>query len=451
MAATKSTPVTATVAELPESRVKIEAQVSAEEIGRRIDQSARKLGREFKLPGFRKGKVPPQLVIKQIGREAVLDEAIRESLSRWYVAALAATDVVPIGDPDVDLGDLPAEGEPLSFTIEIGVRPVATLGEYKGVEAPKKDAAATDAQIDAEVQQLRERMARLETVGRAAGDGDFVVMDYEGSIDGELFEGGAGRDQMVEIGSGQLIPGFEEQLKGASAGDEVKVELTFPEDYQAEHLAAKDAVFAVTVKEIKAKELPELDDDFASDAAGFDSLEELREDIGKKISEAAEQRVENEYREAVLDAVVAGATVELPDALITARAKEMWERMMHSLSHQGISREMYMQISGQDEDAVLEQARPDAEQALRRDSVIAAVVQAEGIEPSDGDVLDVLQASAAQEKIAVEKLRDKLEQQGRLGEIKDDLAQRQALDFLVEHATAVPAPADEPADAPAEG
>ncbi len=449
MAATKSTPVTATVAELPESRVKIEAQVSAEEIGRRIDQSARKLGREFKLPGFRKGKVPPQLVIKQIGREAVLDEAIRESLSRWYVAALAATDVVPIGDPDVDLGDLPAEGEALSFTIEIGVRPVATLGDYKGVEAPRKDAAATDEQIDAEVQQLRERMARLETVERAAGDGDFVVMDYEGSIDGELFEGGAGRDQMVEIGSGQLIPGFEEQLKGSSAGDEVQVELTFPEDYQAEHLASKDAVFAVTVKEIKAKELPELDDDFASDAAGFDSLDELREDIGKKISEAAEQRVENEYREAVLDAVVANATVELPDALVTARAKEMWERMMHSLSHQGISREMYMQISGQDEDAVLEQARPDAEQALRRDSVIAAVVQAEGIEPSDGDVLDVLQASAAQEKIAVEKLRDKLEQQGRLGEIRDDLAQRQALDLLVEHATAVPAPADEPeADEP---
>jgi len=457
MAVTKSTPVTATVSELPESRVKIEAQVSAEEIGRRIDQSARKLGREFKLPGFRKGKVPPQLVIKQIGREAVLDEAIRESLSRWYVAALDASDVVPVGDPDVDLGDLPAEGEPLSFTIEIGVRPVATLGEYKGVEAPKKDAAASDEQIDAEITQLRERMARLETVERAAAEGDYVVMDYEGSIDGELFEGGAGRDQMIEIGSGQLIPGFEEQLKGASAGDEVKVELTFPDDYQAEHLAGKDAVFAVTVKEIKAKELPELDDDFASDAAGFDSLAELREDLGKKISEAAEQRVENEYREAVLDAVVAGATVEIPDALVDARAKEMWERMLHSLSHQGISREMYMQISGQDEEAVLEQARPDAEQALRRDSVIAAVVAAESIEPSDGDVLDVLQASAAQEKLAVEKLRDKLEQQGRLGEIKDDLAQRQALDFLVEHAKPVPAPADEPeapadeAEAPAEG
>ncbi|WP_372790196.1 trigger factor [Paraconexibacter sp.] len=444
MAATTST-VTATVTELPESRVKIEAQVASDEISRRIDQYARKLGRDFKLPGFRKGKVPPALVIKQVGREAVLDEAIRSEIGRWYVQALEASGVVPVGDPALDLGDLPADGEALSFTVEIGVRPVATLGTYKGVEAPKADPAPTDEQIDAEVEQLRQRMARLETVERAADTGDFVVMDYEGSIDGELFEGGAGRDQMVEIGSGQLIPGFEDQLKGASAGDAVTVELTFPEDYQAEHLAGKAATFAVTVKEIKAKELPELDDDFASDAAGFDTMAELREDLASKLREGAEQRAENDYREAVLDAVVAQATVEVPDHLVEARAKEMWERMLHSLSHQGISREMYMQISGQDEEAVLEQAKPDAEVALRRDAVIAAVVEAEGIEPSDGDVLDILQASAARENMAVEKLRDKLEQQGRLGEIKDDLRQRQALDLLVEHATPVPAPAAEPA------
>ncbi len=444
MAATTST-VTATVTELPESRVKIEAQVPSDEIARRLDQHARKLGREFKLPGFRKGKVPSALVIKQVGREAVLDEAIRSEIGRWYVQALEASGVVPVGDPALDLGDMPAEGESLHFTVEIGVRPVATLGGYKGVEAPKADPTPTDEAIDAEVQQLRERMARLETVDRAADSGDFVVMDYEGSIDGELFEGGAGRDQMIELGSGQLIPGFEDQLKGVSAGDEVTVELTFPEDYQAEHLAGKSASFAVTVKEIKAKELPELDDDFASDAAGFDTIAELREDMANKLKEGAEQRAENDYREAVLDAVVAQASVDVPDHLIEARAKEMWERMMHSLSHQGISREMYMQISGQDEESVLEQAKPDAEIALRRDAVIAAVVEAEGIEPSDGDVLDVLQASAAQEKMAVEKLRDKLEQQGRLGEIKDDLRQRQALDLLVEHATAVPAPPPEPA------
>jgi trigger factor len=183
MAATTET-ITATVTELPESRVKIEAQVAPDEISRRVDQTARKLGREFKLPGFRKGKVPPALVIKQIGREAVLDEAIRDALSRWYVQALDVSGVVPVGDPDLDLGDLPGEGEPLGFTIEIGVRPVAKLGEYKGVEAAKPSAEPTDEAIDAEIDQMRQRMARLETVERAADEGDFVVMDYVGSIDG---------------------------------------------------------------------------------------------------------------------------------------------------------------------------------------------------------------------------------------------------------------------------
>lgn len=449
MAATTDT-VTATVTELPESRVKIEAQVAPDEISRRVEQTARKLGKDFRLPGFRKGKVPPALVIKQVGRDAVLDEAIRDSLSRWYLQAIDASGVVPVGDPDLDLGELPAEGEALSFTVEIGVRPTATLGEYKGVEAPKPDPKPTDEQIDAEIEQLRERMARLETVERAADTGDFVVMDFEGSIDGELFEGGTGRDQMIEIGSGQLIPGFEEQLKGASAGDELTVTVTFPEDYQAEHLAGKEASFAVTVKEVKAKELPELDDDFASDAAGFDSLAELREDVAKKLQEAAESRAEGQFREAVLDAVVANATVEIPDALVQARAKELWERMLHSLSHQGISREMYLQISGTNEEDVIAQAAPDAEQGLKREAVIAAVVEAESIEVADGDVLDALQASAARENMKVEKLRDRLEQQGRLDDVRDDLAQRRAVDFLVEQATPVDAPAEPAGDDAAE-
>lgn len=449
MAATTDT-VTATVTELPESRVKIEAQVAPDEISRRVEQTARKLGKDFRLPGFRKGKVPPALVIKQVGREAVLDEAIRDSLSRWYLQAIDASGVVPVGDPDLDLGELPGEGESLSFTVEIGVRPTATLGDYKGVEAPKPDPTPTDEQIDAEIEQLRERMARLETVERAADAGDFVVMDFEGSIDGELFEGGAGRDQMIEIGSGQLIPGFEDQLKGASAGDDLTVTVTFPEDYQAEHLAGKEASFAVTVKEVKAKELPELDDEFAENAAGFDSLAELRADVAKKLQEAAENRAEGQYREAVLDAVVANATVEIPDALVQARAKELWERMLHSLSHQGISREMYLQISGTTEEDVIAQAAPDAEQGLKREAVIAAVVEAESIEVADGDLLDALQASAARENMKVEKLRDRLEQQGRLDDVRDDLAQRRAVDFLVEQATPVDAPAEPAGDDAAE-
>jgi trigger factor len=429
--------VKTTVTELPESRVRVQAEVPADEVERRVQDTARRLGRDLKMPGFRKGKVPPPIVIQRVGREYVLDETVRGTLGRWYVEALDASGVHPVGEPDVDLGDLPSPGEALTFTIEIGVRPVAQLGDYKGVDAPRREPEASDELIQAELDSLRERAASLDTVEEPAGEGDFVVMDYVGSIDGEPFEGGEGRDQLLELGSGRLIPGFEEQLTGASAGDERTVDVTFPDDYGAEHLAGKAAQFAVTVKEIKRKSLPELDDEFASDHAGFDTLDELKEDIAAKLREADEQRADAEYREAVLDAVVAGATVDVPAALVDARARELWERMLHSLGHQGISKDAYLQISGKAEDEILDEAKPDAEQALRREAVIAAVIEAEGIEPSDGDVLAALQASATRESTTPEKLRQRLESAGRLDDLRDDLAQRAAIDLIVEHANPI--------------
>jgi trigger factor len=264
-------------------------------------------------------------------------------------------------------------------------------------------------------------------------------MDYVGSIEGENFEGGEGRDQMVELGTGRLIPGFEEQLEGAAAGEERTVSLEFPEDYGAEHLQGKPAEFAVTIKEVKRKHLPELDDEFALEAGGFDSIDELREDILGRLREAEESKVEGEYREAVLDAVADKATVQIPEALAQARSAELWERMVHSLSHQGINKEMYLQISGKTEEEILEEAKPDAEKALRREAVLAAVIEAEGLSPSDGDILDALQSTAARENTTPEKLRDRLEKAGRLDDLRDDLSQRMAVDFLVEHATAIDA------------
>jgi trigger factor len=429
--------VKTTVTELPESRVRVEAEVSADEVEARVQDTARRLGRDLKMPGFRKGKVPAPMVIQRVGRDYVLDETVRGALGRWYVEALDDSGIHPVGDPDVDLGDLPQPGNPLTFSIEIGVRPTAQLGDYKGVEAPRREPEASEEAVQAELDALRERSARLDTVEEAAAEGDFVVMDYVGSIDGETFAGGEGRDQLLELGSGRLIPGFEEQLTGASAGDERTVEVTFPEDYGAEHLAGKDAQFAVTVKEVKRKNLPELDDEFASEQLGFDTLDELREDIASKLREADEQRADGEYREAVLDAVVAGATVTVPDTLVDARARELWERMLHSLGHQGISKDAYLQISGKTEEEILDEAKPDAEQALRREAVIAAVIEAENIEPSDGDVLAALQASATREGTTPEKLRQQLESAGRLDELREDLAQRAAIDYLVEHATPI--------------
>jgi trigger factor len=429
--------VKTTVTELPESRVRVEAEVPAAEVERSVQDTARRLGRDLKMPGFRKGKVPAPMVIQRVGREYVLDETVRGALGRWYIEALDAAGIHPVGDPDVDLGDLPKAGDPLTFTIEIGVRPTAQLGDYKGVDAPRREAEAADEAVQAELDALRERGARLDTVEEAAGDGDFVVMDYVGSIDGETFAGGEGRDQLVELGSGRLVPGFEEQLAGAKAGDERTVTVNFPDDYGAAELAGKEAQFAVTVKEIKRKDLPALDDDFASDAAGFDTLAELREDIAAKLREADESRVEAEFREAVLDAVVRDSKVDVPATLVDARAQELWERMLHSLSHQGIDREAYLRIAGRDEADILEEAKPDAEQALRREAVIAAVIEAEDIEPSEGDILDALTTTATRERTTPEKLRARLEKAGRLDDLREDLAQRAAIDLLAENATPI--------------
>ncbi len=448
--------VSASVTELPESRVRVEAQVPVEELDRRIDQVARSLGRDMKMQGFRPGKIPSKVVVQRLGREVVLDEAIRATLGRWYQQAIETSGIHPVGEPDLSLGDQGPAGEAWSFSFEIGVRPVATLGEYKGLEAPRREPAADDEVVTGQIDELRERMSRLETVEDAAGEGDFVVMDYVGTLadEDEPFEGGTGSDQLIELGSGRLIPGFEEGLTGASAGDDRTVNLTFPDDYQAEHLAGRAATFAVTVKEIRRKVLPELNDEFASDAAGFDTLDELREDIASRLKEQDEQRAEAEYREAVLDAAVDQATVTVPNALIASRAAELMERMLHNLQHQGISRDMYFQISGKSEEELLEEGSDEAELTLKREAVLAAVVEAEGLEPADGDVLDALQASATRDDTTPEKLRDRLEKAGRLDDLLDDLRQQAALDYMVEHATAIepePVVADEQVATPDTG
>jgi trigger factor len=444
-----ATKLKTTVEELPESRVRVAAEVPAQEVQRRVTEAAGKMGRDLRMPGFRKGKVPAPVVIQRIGRDAVLDEAVRAALGRWYVEAIDEAGIHPVGEPDVDLGDLPAEGQPLTFTIEIGVRPTATIGDISKIDVEKREPEVDDAAVDEQIETLRQQLGRLETVERAADNGDSVVIDFKGSIENsdpahpgerDYFAGGEGRDHLLELGAGQFIPGFEEGLVGASAGDERVVDVTFPEDYgSAPHLAGKPARFEVTVHEVKAKNIPELDDDFATEAGGFDSVDELREDIATRMREADERKIEGEFREAALDAVVAGATVEIPDSLVEARARELWDQMLHSLSHRGISKDAYLRIAQKTEEELLEEARPDAEQALRREAVLAAVIEQEGIEPSDGDILDALQQTALQQGVEPEKLRKRLEQQGRLDELKEDLAQRQAVELLAERAGGAPA------------
>ncbi len=431
--------VSASVTELPESRVRVEAEVPPEEIEKSIAQAARALGRSLRVPGFRAGKAPAPVVIKRVGREAVLDEAVRDSIGAWYSAAIDAAAIVPVGEPELDMGELPGHGQPLTFSIEIGVRPEAELGEYKGLEVGRREPASSDEQVEAEVEQIRERAGRLETVERPAAKGDFVVMDYKGTLEGEPFAGGEGRDQMIELGSGRLVPGFEEQLLGAAAGDERTVKITFPDDYNAEELAGNDAEFAVTVKEVKAKELPPVDDELATEA-GFDTLDELRADIRERLAESEERLIRAEFRETVLDAAVAGATVDVPEALVEARAREQWDQMMHSLSHQGISKEVYLQISGRSEEDVVADGRDDAERQLKREAVLAAVVAAESIEPSEDEVieaLEALEAGTSAKPTSAKKLLERMKSAGRLDAFKAELAQRKAIDLLADSATAI--------------
>jgi trigger factor len=440
-------PVQTTVAELPESRVRVDVQVAPGEIEARVQRKAGQLGRELKLPGFRKGKVPAPLVLQRLGREAVLDEAVRDGLGSWYAEAIRDSGIVPVGDPKIDLGELPGQGQALEFSFEIGVLPVAELGEYSGLEVGRREPVLDEEPIDREVQAMRERLARLETAERPAGEGDYVVIDYVGRLPavdeqtGETtmvaFAGGEGRDQLIELGGGKLIPGFEEGLFGAQAGETRTVELSFPADYGSAELAGREASFEIAVKEVKGKQLPDVDGDFAVDA-GFDDVDELREDIGRRVLEAEEQRVTEEFREAALDAAVANARVSVTEELVSSRAREMWERMLHTLSHRGITREAYLQIVGRAEQEILAEMAPEAEQGLRREAVLSAVVAAEQIEPSEQDLLEAVAPTAEREGIAPEQVLEQLREAERVEELREDLAARQAVELIVARAKPIP-------------
>ena len=332
--------------ELPESRVRLDVSVEPDVVEKRMSRAAKQLANEMKVPGFRKGKVPPQMVIQRIGREAVVEQAIRDSLPEWYEEAIVASGIVTVGDPKLDVDELPSEGEGLDFSIEVGVRPKAALGDYKGLEVGKPEAEVPPERIDEELERLREGFGSLNPVERPAADGDVVVIDYEGTVDGEAFEGGSGADMTVELGSERLLPEFEKGLVGKSAGEEADLDVSFPEDYGAEDLAGKAAVFHVKVSEVREKELPELDDDFAQSASEFDTLEELRGEIRDRMAEIIERRSEMEFRDAAVEAAAENATIDLPHDLIHARAHELWERFERTLQARGIDPQMYAQMQG---------------------------------------------------------------------------------------------------------
>ncbi len=430
-----------TVKELPESRVRVEVDVDSKDVEGSINRTARQLGQDMKLPGFRKGKVPPEMVVQRLGREAVLTQALESSLADWYERAMLESGVNPVGDPKLDLSDLPEEGKPLRFSIEVAVRPGAELGEYRGLEVGRAEPEVPAEAVEGELGRLQEGFAKLNPVDRAAEQGDVVLIDYEGKIGGEPFEGGAAKDYLLELGEGRVLPELEKAVEGATAGEERQATVPFPDDYPAEEVAGKTAEFAVKVKEVREKELPTLDDDFAAEASEFETLAELREHLSDQVKAVIERQIAEQFQEAALDAAVEKATVELPEAVVQARAEEMWRRVERSLRQRGMDPDSYLQIQGKTRDQMIEQARPDAERALKREAVLEAIAVAEGIEVTEEDMLEALQIPPGHEDHGHPEPADALAEirkSGREELLKEDLRMRRALELLAEEAKPIP-------------
>jgi trigger factor len=430
-----------TVKELPDSRVRVDVDVDSKDVEGSINRTARQLGQDMKLPGFRKGKVPPEMVLQRLGREAVLTQALESSLGDWYERAMVDSGVIPVGDPKLDLTDLPEQGQPLRFSIEVAVRPRAELGEYKGLEVGRDDPQVPAEAIETELNRLREGFARLNPVDREAKQGDVVLIDYEGKVGGEPFEGGAARDYLLELGEGRVLPELEKALEGAKAGETRQATVPFPDDYPAEEVAGKTAEFEVTVKEVREKELPELNDDFAAEASEFDTLAELRENISDQIKQVLDRQIAERFREAALDAAVANAKVEVPESVVEARAAEMWRRVERSLQRQGVDPDSYLQMQGRNREEMTEQARPDAERALKREAVLEAIADAEGVEVTEEDMLEALQIPPGHEDHGHPEPTDALKnirESGREELLKQDLRMQRALELIAEQAKPIP-------------
>jgi trigger factor len=425
-------PVKTNTIELADSRVRLDAEVPSEDVEASLQRAAAALGRELRIPGFRKGKVPAPMVIQRVGREAVLEQAVRESLPDWYEQALLQSGVRTVGEPRLELKELPDHGQPLSFSIEVLVAPRAKLGRYRELEVGRREPEVPPEAVEEEIARLREAFAQAESVERPVESGDYAVVDFVGSVDGEPFQGGEARDYMLEVGGGRLVEGFEEQLVGARAGEKRTIEIDFPEDYGAEELGGKHAVFEVEVKDVKEKELPAADDAFASQASEFDTLAELEADIEEKLKTAQARSIEAEFAEAAVDVAVSEAEIELSDDLIAARAEEMWSRTEAALRRRNIDPEGYLKASGKRREEIVEDTKPDAAQQLRRESVLEAVADAEGVEVSDEELLEVLGSATGPEDASPQKLLGQLKETGRDLPLRRDLRLRKAAALIAE-------------------
>lgn len=421
------------VEKLEKNMAKLTVEVPAEEVEAALQNAYLKNRKQISVPGFRKGKVPRQMIEKMYGPEVFYDDAANALIQKAYPQAADECELEIVSRPAVDIVQL-EKGKPFIFTAEVAVKPEVTLGQYKGIEVEKVDTTATDEEVAAELDKEREANSRTITVeDRAVQDGDMTVIDFEGFVDGEAFEGGKGTDYPLTIGSGAFIPGFEEKLVGAEIGKEVEVDVTFPEEYHAKELAGKPAVFKCTVKEIKVKELPELDDDFAQDVSDFDTLEEYKADVCKKVEEKKAADAKAKKEDAVIEKIIEGATMEIPDAMVETQAERMVDEFAQRLQMQGLTMEQYLQFTGGNVQALVEQSKPQALKRIQSRLVLEAVVAAENLTASDEELDAELGRMAEQYKMEVEKLKEMFTEED-LKSVREDLAIQKAVELVTDAA-----------------
>ncbi|WP_152654775.1 trigger factor [Oceanobacillus sp. CFH 90083] len=407
-------------------------EVSVEDFDQALDQAFKKVSKDVQIPGFRKGKIPRGLFEKRFGVESLYQDAVDIVLPGAYSEAVDEANIFPIAQPSIDIDQI-EKGQPLVFTAEVEVKPEVKLGEYKGLEVEEKSVEVTDEDVDQEIENLRERQAELVVKEDSEiEDGDTAVIDFEGFKDGEAFEGGQGENHSLEIGSGQFIPGFEEQLIGKKAGDETEVKVTFPEEYHAEDLAGQEAVFKVKIHEVKAKELPELDDEFAKDVdEDVETLDELKTKKREELENSKKQQAENEKREELLQQASDNIEVDIPDAMVDTEVNQMVREFEQQLQMQGMTLEMYSQFSGQDEDALKEQMRADAEKRVKTNLTLEAIAEAEDLTATQEDIDAELEKMSSTYGVEKEQLVQMLG--GSTETLENDLKMRAAIDFLAEN------------------
>ena len=421
------------VEKLEKNMAKLTVEVSAEDFKAAIKKAFNKNKNRFAIPGFRKGKVPQAMIEKMYGEGVFYEDAADEAINASYAEAMKESGLDIVSRPEVTIEKI-GKDEPFVYSALVAVKPEVTLGQYKGVEVEKADASVSAEDVEAELKKVQEQNARLLTVeDRGVEDGDQTVIDFEGFVDGKGFEGGKAEDYPLTIGSHSFIDTFEEQLIGKKIGEECEVNVTFPTEYHAADLAGKPATFKVTVKEIKVKELPELNDEFASEVSEFDTLDEYKKDVEKKLAEKKEIEANSKNEDAVVAKVVENATMEIPDKMIDAQAENMVQDMARRMQSQGLSLDMYLKYTGMTVEQMKEQARPDAEKRIRTRLVLEAVAKAENIQISDEKVDEEVAKMAEAYKMEVEKLKSYMSESD-VKQMKEDLAVQQAVDLLVAEA-----------------